>query len=219
MIHSPGGVFRAASSTSRTISSQLRALRRSNSMRVCPKLVKWPCPSMKPGIASFPVKSITLVLSPISLAMALARPTATIRPSRAANASTSGLRSSSVTIFPPFRTRSAGDSSADACKPERRTVAQAAAAIAKKYFIADSEDSACPAFREKRLDESSDSFVLDRQVRVNKWLESGEWLVRVASQKRRQRAGSPQCPEPLDGGWRVEQETEENTGELGCISA
>ena len=64
-IHSPGRAVRAASATMRTISSQFFAVESLRLRAASPTPVKCTCASMKPGVASAPFRSITLVLAPM----------------------------------------------------------------------------------------------------------------------------------------------------------
>ena len=73
-----------------------------------PRPRKWPCPSMKPGIAIRPGQIDDLRLGADQRLDLRRLPTATITLPRTAIASTCGCLSSIVTIGPPRRTRSAG---------------------------------------------------------------------------------------------------------------
>ena len=108
MIHSPGLACLAARATWATISSQVRASRRSSPMRNWPTPVKWPWPSINPGTASMPCRSMTRVFGPIQVAASLSEPSAEMRSPRTARAWTTGAAEFIVTIFPLRRTRSAG---------------------------------------------------------------------------------------------------------------
>ena len=107
-IHSPGPAFWAASLTIATTSSQFLTFVRFRVIRAWPTPVKWPWPSMKPGMASRPRRSTTRVWGPMYGATSSFVPTATIVSPRAASACPSGFPSSTVTILPWLRTRVAG---------------------------------------------------------------------------------------------------------------
>src|SRR6266542_877973 len=98
----------AASFTIATTSSQFLTFVRFRVMRAWPTPVKWPWPSMKPGMASRPRRSRTRVWGPMYGKTSSFVPTATIVSPRAARACASGFWSSTVTIRPWFRTRVAG---------------------------------------------------------------------------------------------------------------
>ena len=76
--------------------------------RNSPIPVKWPWPSMKPGMASCPCRSMTLVLGPIQRCASAFTPSATMRSPRAARNCAVGAAGFMVTILPFVRTRSAG---------------------------------------------------------------------------------------------------------------
>src|ERR1039457_171432 len=108
MIQSPGLASRAAAPTMATMSSQVRASRRFRVILNSPRPVKWPCPSMNPGIASLPPRSITRVEGPMYLPISAFVPTASTRPPVTAIACASGWAESIVTTLPLRSTRSAG---------------------------------------------------------------------------------------------------------------
>ena len=112
MIHSPGLACFAARATCATMSSQVRASRRSRPMRNSPTPVKWPWPSMKPGIASMPWRSMTWVRGPIHLR----HPRCAQRRDLVAadrDGLDDGCAAFIVTILPLRRTRSAGWANAE----------------------------------------------------------------------------------------------------------
>ena len=94
---------------SRTISSHDWTFIRFSSSCAPPMPVKWPWLSMNPGMASCPCRSITFVDGPDeSRLISAAVPSASIRSPLTAIASASGRASSTVTMRPLVRTRSAG---------------------------------------------------------------------------------------------------------------
>jgi hypothetical protein len=107
-IQAPGFAVRAAPATWATISSQLRAVVRSSCMRASPRPRKWPWPSMKPGTARRPLRSITSVRGPTKAAISPSLPTAVMRSPVIATASAMGRAASTVTTLPWRSTRSAG---------------------------------------------------------------------------------------------------------------
>ena len=64
MIHCPGFAFSTAMRDLWTISSQLFVFIRSRLILFSPTPVKWPWPSMNPGIAVLPARSMTCVAGP-----------------------------------------------------------------------------------------------------------------------------------------------------------
>ena len=68
----------------------------------------WVCESTNPGVTARPLRSTTRVAGAISLATSALDPTATMRLPRTATASATRSAASSVMIFPPRSTRSAG---------------------------------------------------------------------------------------------------------------
>src|ERR1035437_9399657 len=76
---------------------------------------------MKPGMASMPWRSMTLVLGPIHWSAARSAPRAVILLARTARACAVGAAGFMVTILPLRRTRSAGWARRDAAKAARMT--------------------------------------------------------------------------------------------------
>jgi hypothetical protein len=102
---------------------------------------------MKPGIANCPARSITWVEVPTYFAISAFDPTAMILPPRVASACPSGNLSSTVTIRPLRRTRSAGGICCAIDAAPCAGIARSAARVAKTI---DKEKISASDFMDKR---------------------------------------------------------------------
>jgi hypothetical protein len=108
MIQSPGLAWAAAWPTIDTISFQSFTSIRSSVIFDCPRPMKCPWLSIRPGMAVCPARSITSVFGPTYAAISSLVPRAAIRSPRMAMACASGRASSTVTILPFRNTSVAG---------------------------------------------------------------------------------------------------------------